>query len=159
MVATAKKVPSARAAKFAQLVAGGKSQSDAYCIAYSRPELKGTQLAAHNGHRIAKRAAPVIEQHRAKSDGATLLSLNARLKILATHAKRKGTSPAHMSAVSRVIETYTKIAGAMPPDRVELSGPAGGPVEVQQSVVNQSMRQKMEGLIAAKKARTIDEFA
>jgi hypothetical protein len=121
---------------FAQCVARGDSNADAYRKSFL-PKTEVVESIARMAHVVSVRARVIreIARLRRRSEAKTILSMNDRLAILATDAQRKGASPAHINARARVIEVYSKISGDQAPERHEITGAAGGPVETVSTVV------------------------
>ena len=140
-----------RGAAFAEMVAGGMSQSDAYRRAYKKPRLE-PQAAAHAGCKVAQREGVKarIAEIRGETKVRILLTLNERLEILAEIAQTKSASK---NERTRAIEVYSKIAGDGGPERIELTGRAGGPVQTEDTVRTLTLIEKVERLEAARKAR------
>lgn len=153
-----RKALTSRAMKFADLIAAGKTNSDAYKEAYHRPHL----LPADAANRAAKvllhpGVKARVEWLRHRSDAKVLLTLNDRLTLLAADAQAPALTAAERNARARSIEVYTKIAGGFAPEthKVELTGADGGPVEVTAAVQMSSvpLRQRFEALRRAKAER------
>ena len=116
--------------KFAQLVASGVNQSDAYRRVYNADKMSGSTVnrqaheVAQNSNvtaRIAELRKPIIEAHQ-----YTLESYVKRMNEVAEMAFEQGQTAAGVKAlenVGKVLGLYT--------NRTELSGPGGGPVSVQ----------------------------
>lgn len=116
--------------KFAQLVASGVNQSDAYRQVYNADKMSGSTVnrqaheVAQNSNvtaRIAELRKPIIEAHQ-----YTLESYVKRMNEVAEMAFEQGQTAAGVKAlenVGKVLGLYT--------NKTELSGPGGGPVNVQ----------------------------
>lgn len=116
--------------KFAQLVASGMSQSEAYKQAYpgitmsDKTIYERASVLAKNSKivtRLAELRKPIIEAHQ-----YTLESYVKRMNEVAEMAFEQGQTAAGVKAlenVGKVLGLYT--------NKTELSGPGGGPVTVQ----------------------------
>lgn len=116
--------------KFAQLVASGTNQSEAYRQVYNVTKMNGSTInrEAHElaqNHNVATRIKelqkPIIEAHQ-----YTLESYVKRMNEVAEMAFEQGQTAAGVKAlenVGKVLGLYT--------NKTELSGPGGGPVSVQ----------------------------
>ena len=116
--------------KFAQLVASGTNQSDAYRQAYNAENMQGktineraSVLAKQDNvaTRIKELQKPIIEAHQ-----YTLESYVKRMNEVAETAFEQGQTAAGVKAlenVGKVLGLYT--------NKTELSGPGGGPVSIQ----------------------------
>lgn len=125
-------VLTSRGAAFAALVATGKSQTEAFKIAYNRPKLASKE-ARNRGYRAAQQPAVAarIKELTAKSEVKTLLSLNDRLAILAKHAQHTPKTSSDRQVSVRAIDVYSRIAeGETLNVKAEISGPEGGPVPI-----------------------------
>lgn len=140
---------------FARLVVGGKTQVQAYRVAYAKTATSA-KTAKEGACRIAAHPAVVarIAALRAKSEAPALLSLNARLHKLAAAAEFKPKTAADRNALARVIEVYNKTAGDHAPERQEVTvkGDASNPVAV--TSVPMSKAAKIAALAAQRKPRT-----
>ena len=138
---------------FADLVVGGTNMAQAYRKAYAKPAAYKDTEASNQGYRIARipRVATYIAALRARSQGHALLSLNDRLALLAGDARHPARSAADRNARARTLEVYSKIAGDQPPERHEISGPQGAPIQ-QQQVTGVPVRQRLAALTAALEA-------
>ncbi len=139
---------------FVRNVVGGASYADAYRAAYNpKPNMGAMHIGVH-AHRVYRRpgVAAAIAQLQRKTDGATLLTVNERLSILAEAAKTHGTSPAMLSAKARCIEVYNKTAGDSAPERQEvlLKGDPNAPLEV--GVTRMTVRRRIDMLRRAREA-------
>lgn len=118
---------------FARLVVGGKTQVEAYRVAYGKGTLSD-KTAREGASRIANHPSVVarIAELRGKSEAPALLSLNARLGKLAAAADFKPKTAADRSALARVIEVYNKTAGDHAPERQEVTvkGDGANPIVV-----------------------------
>lgn len=146
------RVLTARAKEFASLVATGTSNAEAWRRVFNHPNAKN-QRAAERGSRLATdpRVVEEIARLRAKSEGKKLLSLNDRLAILAEIGQAKGKTPAMYNAKTRALDVYSKLAGDQAPQRIELSGPGGAPIE--SNVVASVTSLPIRGRIAALRAK------
>lgn len=116
--------------KFAQLVASGTNQSEAYRQVYNADKMSGSTVnrqaheVAQNSNvaaRIAELRKPIIEAYQ-----YTLESYVKRMNEVAEMAFEQGQTAAGVKAlenVGKVLGLYT--------NKTELSGPGGGPVTVQ----------------------------
>lgn len=152
-----KKVPfrrcNAKEELFARAVANGASQVEAFRQFWQKDELTN-QVAAHRAHHIAKRPQVVarIAQIRKAATKVVLLSLTNRLGILSEIANdKKGAKKADRI---RAVEVYTKISGDAAPERLELSGPEGEAIQVDSTLVNLTVEEKVAMIKAATAART-----
>lgn len=127
---SARREPTARQLAFARLVAKGTSNADAFRKVYNRNVTN--QRAAEKGCRIAasETVSREIDRFRAKAEMKDLLSLNDRFRILARHAQNPD-NPAGVQIAA--ILAYSKLGGDMAPERKEISGPGGGPIEIEQT--------------------------
>ncbi|HZZ57934.1 MAG TPA: hypothetical protein VFE31_08890 [Opitutaceae bacterium] len=118
-----------RQERFSQLVASGKSHSEAYREAYGRPDVSVAD-AGERGHRVAKH--PLVRERiaslRARSERKALLTLNERLAYLAAIIQNPNSTA---SEVARAVEVYSKLAGDAAPARMEVTGANGAPIAVQ----------------------------
>ena len=149
--------PTARQCQFAQFVATGTNQAEAYRKVFN-PNLKN-QIAAMRGSRMA--ALPWVNREihriRAKSEARKLLTLNERLAILAEGAQDPDATWGERAAC---IREYGRQSGDMAPERKEISGPAGGPIQVQsEAPVNEVLRLTVEDRIALFDQRRASEAA
>ena len=144
------KAATARQHQFAQLVATGVSQAEAYRRVFN-PGLKAA-VAAARGYRTSclPWVSREIERFRAKSEAKKLLSYNDRLEILAKIAQNPDAK--HTDQVSAVMG-YSKLAGDQPPDEsvVTVKNPEGAAFAV--SVTHVTKAQKIAALEAARTAR------
>lgn len=116
--------------KFAQLVASGLTQTEAYKQAYNVSKMGATTInrEAHElarnpniSARVDELRKPIIEAHQ-----YTLESYVKRMNEVAEMAFEQGQTAAGVKAlenVGKVLGLYT--------NKTELSGPGGGPVTVQ----------------------------
>lgn len=121
--------PTAKALRFARLVASGESQAQALRIAYNRTGKPRT--IALDACRLAARPEikAEIERLRGRSEVKILLTLNDRLAILAEIAQ---DTRAKKNERTRAIDVYSRISGDQAPSRVDLSSPPGQPLQVQE---------------------------
>lgn len=144
-----------RQTHFAGLIVGGKSQADAWRIAFNHPK-SNARRAAEASCRAAAKPAVIAEvaRLRAKADAKVLLSLDDRLGILGRDAQRPGDSPAMINARARAIEVYNKTAGDHAPERTEtiIKGDPANPVTV--ATVPLSKRAKIAALAATRAPRS-----
>jgi hypothetical protein len=141
-----------RQSRFVELVVSGASNADAYRCAYRKPVRRLSNRDAANGaYRVAK--APAVKTRlaelRSRSERTELLTINARLSLLAKIARDRHGKP--MDRI-RSIAIYTRIAGDGAPGRVETCGPVGSLAVSELQGENLSMEEKIERLQAAKRA-------
>lgn len=140
---------------FCILVDQGIPAADAFRRAYVHPDWTAASCA-HQAHKMMRRPCVVarlaeLKQARlGKSERGTLLSLNDRLLIASRIAKSKDSGPL---VKLRALEVYTKLAGDAAPDRLELTGPEGQPVQVESTVTNLTVEEKVARIRAAREAR------
>lgn len=138
----------AKEERFCQLLVGGTVSAQAWRQAYHKPN-----STAHNaavwGSRLTRRpeVAARIADLRGRQEKKVLLTLNDRLGILANIAQSKTVRPADKT---RAIDVYSKLAGDHAPERVELSGPNGAPMQTE-TVAPLSIRDRAAQLMAAKR--------
>ena len=115
-----------RNCQFAQLVGTGTSNAEAFRQVYNpkinnkRASIRGANMA-HVPH-VRKE----IERIRAKSEAKRLLTFNDRLEILANIIQDPESKKSdRISAIS----VYSKLSGDNAPERHEISGPHGRPIE------------------------------
>ena len=108
------KAATARQRQFAQLVATGVSQAEAYrrSIRPGARRRPSPRLAA-TGPPASPGSEREIERFRSRSEAKKLLSYNDRLEILAKIAQNPDAK--HTDQVSAVMG-YSKLAGDQPPD-------------------------------------------
>lgn len=118
-----------RQAEFARQIVLGKTQAEAYTIAYLPPEGSKKETLESLGHRVYRRSAVAKEvaRLRAQLDRRVLVSLNDRLKILAGEFLDPEADP---DIKIRGIVAYSRISGDQAPDRQEVTGKDGAPLEV-----------------------------
>lgn len=116
--------------KFAQLVASGTNQSEAFKLSYNAENMQASTIAekasrlvkqSNISARLAELRKPIIEAHQ-----YTLESYVKRMNEVAEMAFEQGQTAAGVKAlenVGKVLGLYT--------NKTELSGPGGGPVSVQ----------------------------
>ena len=116
--------------KFAQLVASGTNQSDAYRQAYNAENMQGktineraSVLAKQDNvaTRIAELQKPIIAKTQ-----YTLESYIDKMNEISEQALAKGD----FSPAAKALENVGKVLGFYT-NKTELSGPGGGPVSVQ----------------------------
>jgi hypothetical protein len=119
--------PTTRQLQFAQLVATGTSQAEAYRKVFN-PNLK-PQIAAIRGYRTSclPWVSWEISRIRARSEAKKLLSVNDRLEILARGAQDPDATWGERAIC---IREYGKLAGDLAPQRQEIFGPSGGPIPI-----------------------------
>lgn len=141
--------------RFAELVAGGRSQADAYREAYGRPNVSARD-AAERGSRCAAdpRVKEFLASVRAASAAGALLTINERLKLLADNARIPGRSAAARNAQARAIEVYNKTAGDQAPERQEhlIKGDPAAPL-TNVPGVNYTKADKIAALLKRRKDR------
>lgn len=146
-----------RALVFIGHVLQGKSQSDAYRLAYNRPNI-ADQAAAERGSLLAHKPAVMarIAQARRKAESRQLLSLNDRLSLLAESIRAPAPTSAARNARANCIKVYN-MTGGDGSVNINLGGqPGGAPVEVA-DVRPLSAKAKIALLVAAKLAQTRTE--
>jgi hypothetical protein len=144
-------------AEFARQIVAGKTQGEAYTLAYLPPDGSKPETVAHLASRVARRPAVAAEiaRIRSKIDRRVLVPINERLKLLAeifTDPVTKSTDR------TQAILAYSKISGDQAPDRQELSGPGGGPIPVLTAsvgplVARLSARERVEQMKRARAER------
>lgn len=117
--------------RFAQEVAKGASDADAYRRAY-QPKTDNVQKVGSMAHNVAVRPRVQREIARlyAKVDKKALLTLDDRLTILADIAQTPGRTAGLLNAKARAIAVYSDISGDRAPTRGELTGPGGAPLVI-----------------------------
>jgi len=147
-------VPTARQMQFAQLVAGGMSQSAAYRKIYN-PHAKPRRAAEQSCKMAAlPHVVAEIARIRAKSERKALLSLNDRYEILAGIAQKP---EAKDSDKVRAIDVYSRLAGDEAPQRHEIAGAGGAPLvpsAVTVAVRQMGARERLDAIKAARAARS-----
>lgn len=140
----------ARQLRFAQIIASGETNAHAYRTVY-KPNAND-KTAAQCGCRMAKHPSVVAEiaRMRGKSEAKKLLTLNDRLGILANIAQARTASKTERI---RAIEVYSKISGDQAPERHEVSGPGGTPIQEEVTHRKLTVREKIERLEAARRQR------
>ena len=141
-----------RQSRFVELVVSGASNADAYRCAYRKPVGRLSNRDAANGaYRVAKTPAVQarLAELRSRSERTELLTINARLSLLAKIARDRHGKP--MDRL-RSIAIYTRIAGDGAPGRVETCGPVGSLAVSELQGENLGMEEKIERLQAAKRA-------
>jgi len=103
-----------------RMVLSGKSQSEAYRIAYNHPNAASAK-SANQGNKIAKRPHIIafLEQGKRNENIKAYLTRSDRLRILAEIAQNAKCSPRDRI---RAIEAYGKLAGDCAPTRDDRSG-------------------------------------
>lgn len=152
---------------FAQRVASGESKSSAYRKVYNP---KATpQRAGEQAKHLSRRPVVIAEIARLRGlvDRKVVLTVTDQLNILAGIAVRasKGKTAGLMNAATRAVDVHAKIAGTMAPVRQELTGPQGGPIPMQATLLTAHMsprekaRALREQLTAARVAPTPEKAA
>ena len=107
----------------------GHNQAEAYRIAFRPARRRTCQDIATASCRIA--ANPLIKAKIAelsgKAETKTIMSFNQRLQILGGIMQ---SSTVKLTDKIRAIEVYNKMAGDNSPERMELSGPEGSPLQL-----------------------------
>lgn len=145
-----------KAARFAALVFTGKQHREAYQESYY-PKTKNTNVLDHMAWQVFKSDSVQAEMQRlrTKADRYALMPITERLKTLASIIKDETARDA-----DRIYATiaYSKISGDQAPERQEVSGPGGKPIEhnvtpVLPLIRRVSHRERLEELKAARIAR------
>lgn len=141
-------------AEFARLYVSGKTQSEAYLVAYGPTDAKETSIAALAA-KVANRPATQkeIARIRARSDRHVLLSLNDRLKILGGIILDPDAKKTDVISAAAV---YSRISGDQAPDRHEVTGKDGAPLQIQAQVAmvrRLSPRERLEEMRRARAER------
>ena len=140
---------------FAQNVANGDTDSDAYRKAYKpRADLSDVRVGIL-AHRVAGRDHVLrqVAALRSKVDRRILVGLNDRLKVLSSIFLDEANSPQERV---QAVAVYSRISGDQAPERTETSGPNGGPIPVAAVVVQGPVVAQLparERLLAMKRAR------
>jgi len=149
-----------RKRRFAELVAAGKTNADAWREAYAKTKVSALR-AAKEGYKIAvdPRVQAYVAAMRHASTGSTLLSINERLKLLADNARIPSRSAAARNAQARAIEVYNKTAGDQAPERIETTvrGDPSAPLATQQ--IPWTKADKIAAILARRQARIAAQAA
>lgn len=126
---------------------------DAYMATY---RTKRKKTAAEKASRLMRNPNVVAEIRRlqTKVEVKVLLTLNDRLGILAKIATGRSTRP---NEKTRAVEVYSKISGDQAPDRHELAGVGGAPIQmvIEQPISERfTVKEKLARLVARRMAAT-----
>lgn len=106
-----------RQEKFCQAIVSGKGPSEAHGIAgyavNGNPRVVAVKAQTVRKHPLVKAR---IEELQGRAVKRVLLTLEARLGLLAENAQMRNTTAAHRNAQARAIEVYTRIAGDGAPE-------------------------------------------
>jgi phage terminase small subunit len=122
-----------RMVSFAHLVVGGKTQGEAYDIAYPTKARRSAKTTHEKASRLAAdpRVQDLIAKLQEKATQATLFTLHDHLKNL-HDISLKALAARDFNAASRAEEARGKAAGFYV-QRMEHTGKDGGPIETKQT--------------------------
>jgi hypothetical protein len=134
-------------AKFVRLIAAGETKSDAYRQTYNpdgartltprQVSKKADQIAS------SQSVTAALLELRGELRLKALLSLNDRLNILAGIAQQPSTKKGDRI---RAIEVYSRISGDQAPERHELTGKDGQPLQSEVTTRQLTTREKLDRL-------------